>query len=299
MKKVIYTYSVVRYVHDPAAAEVLNVGILFYAPKIRFFGFKLEPRFKRLSETFAGFDGDQYRRTLRQFEQALTHLWENLAGGLPDMFDLPEDVGLLASQVWSDTDLSFQMGPTLAGVTDDPEHALEELFARMVLNQYERPMAMNLNDEDIWAKYAAPLPPVVKHTLQEKVLTTQDYNLKFPHAFKNGQWHLLQPIALDYSHATYTQEKASRWLGCATLLRDNPEVAKLYLLLGEPRQESNRQAYIRAKNILHKISGPHQIIEENEAADFAEYLVDYMRNHNILPKGNTDTEEKKHALPAK
>jgi hypothetical protein len=258
------------------------VGVLLYAPKARYFGFKLESRFNRLSTTFAGFDGEQYRRTLRQFEIALTRLWKSLAEGLPGLFDLPGDVGALASRVWSDAELSFRIGSTLAGITDDPERALENLFARMVLDQYERPLATNHSDEDVWSGYSHSFPIEVKRVLREKSILTEDYNLKFDHAFKNGQWHLLQPITLDYSKTGSIQEKASRWLGMATLLRDHPEIAQMYLLLGAPRQESSLPAYIRAKNILHKMPIQHKIIEEDEAADFAHYLRDYMREHGIF-----------------
>lgn len=288
MTRLAYTYSVVRYIHDPAAGEMLNIGVLLYASSGSYFGYRLEPRFKRLSEAFSSFDGDQYRRALRQFEQAITRLWDNLTAGLPGMFDLPTDLGALASQVWPDVDLSFRFGPTLAGVSDDAEQALESLFQRMVIDQYERPVAENRSDEDIWVSYSHRLPTEVKRVLREKTLETEDYELKFPHAFKNGLWHLLQPVTLDYSQSGNIQDKAARWLGRATLLRDNPEVARLYLLLGAPHQEGHQRAYLRAKNILHKLPVEHRIIEEDEAADFARYLLDYMKSHGVISEPNVD-----------
>jgi hypothetical protein len=48
--------------YDFAAGEMLNVGVLLYAPSARYFGFRLEPQFNRLSEAFSSFDGHQYRR---------------------------------------------------------------------------------------------------------------------------------------------------------------------------------------------------------------------------------------------
>lgn len=282
MSRIAYTYSVVRYTHDAAAGETLNIGVLIYAPDVSYLGFRLEPRFKRLSDAFAEFDGEQYRRTLRRFEQALDQLWNNLAGGLPGLFDLPPDIGLLAARVWPDQELSFRIGPTLAGITDDPEATLEALFRRMVIDQYERPITDNRTDEDVWRRYYSPLPSEARKVLREKVITTEDYDLKFPHAFKNGRWHLLQPVALDYAQAPEIQKKASLWLGRATLLGDDFDIAKLYLLLGAPREENQMKAYTRAKNILHKMALPHQIVEENEAADFARYLLDYMKEHGVI-----------------
>jgi hypothetical protein len=282
MSKITYTYAIVRYRHDPAAGEMLNIGVLLYAPARRYFGLRLEQHFKRLSEAFAGFDGEQYRRTVRQFEQAIGRLWNDLTEGIPGMFDLPPDVGSLVAQVWPDQDLSFSIGPMLAGVTDNPEQTMEAIYRRMVLDQYERPIVENRTDEDVWSRYYRPLPIEVKKALHEKTIETPDYELKFPHAFKNGQWHLLQPVTLDYTQNVNLQEKASRWLGRSVLLRDNQEIAKLYLLLGAPRQEDHRNAYNRAKNILNKMPIRHQIVEEDEAADFAIYLQDYMKDHGLL-----------------
>lgn len=287
MSKITYTYTVIRYTHDSAAGEMLNIGVLLYAPATRFFGWRLEQRFKRLSKAFAGFDGEQYRRTLRQFEQAVGKLWDNLAGGLPGMFDLPSDVVALAAQAWPDQDLSFRVGPMLAGITENPEQTLEAIFRRMVIEQYERPSVENRTDDEVWSRYYRPFAPEVKRVLREKTVETEDYELKFPHAFKNGHWHLLQPVTLDYTQAGNIQEKASRWLGRAALLRDNADVAKLYLLLGAPRQEGHVRAYVRAKNILNKIPLRHQIVEENEAADFAVYLQEYMKGHGLLKPTET------------
>ena len=298
MSKIAYTYSVVRYTHDPAAGETLNIGVIVYAPKIPYLGFRLETRYKRLAEAFAEFDGEQYRRTLRRFEQALEQLWRNMTGGLPGMFDLPPDIGLLVAQVWPDQEMSFCIGSTLAGITDEPQQTLESLFRRMVLDQYERSVTESRTDEDVWKRYYNPIPDAARKVLREKIIETEDYDLKFPHAFKNGRWHLLQPVTLDYTRTSEIQEKASRWLGKATLLSDDSDIAKLYLLLGAPRQEEQMRAYTRAKNILHKMAIPHRIVEENEAAVFAKYLADYMEEQGVIPDASQNEPEAMGAIRA-
>lgn len=291
MNKIAYTYSVVRYAHDTGTGESLNIGVILYSREMRWLRFKFEPRFKRLSDAFSGFDGDQHRRALRQFESALELLWHELSDGLPGLYDLPVDAATLAARVWTDAELSFRIGPSFAGLTDDPDKALESLFARMVLDQYDRPTVRSRTDEEVWAKYALPLPIPVKRVICEKIFEADDYELQFPHAFKNGLWHLLQPVTLDYSRSGEIQDKVARWLGRAALLRDNPEVAKLYLLLGAPRDEGHALAYARAKSILHRMPLSHQIVEENEAADFALFLQDYMRKHGVLPSEEAETEK--------
>src|SRR5438132_1459647 len=63
-------------------------------------------------------------------------------------------------------------------------------------------------------------------------------------------------------------------------LRGGP--MRLYLLLGPTHLEANRAAYVKAKNLLHKIPVPHELIEEDAAEDFARELADYMRRYGII-----------------
>ena len=65
-------------------------------------------------------------------------------------------------------------------------------------------------------------------------------------------------------------------------LEGSPELGRLYLLLGPPHLEMHRTAYVRAKNLLHRMPIPHELVEEDEAGDFAKQLADYMRQHGVL-----------------
>jgi hypothetical protein len=122
------------------------------------------------------------------------------------------------------------------------------------------------------------------------VLTTPEVEVKFNHAFKNEKWHVLQPLSMDYKRKENIQNKATRWLGNAVALEATPELGTLYLLLGPPVLETHRVAYTKAKNLLHKIKIKHELIEENEAENFADEISEYMRKHNI-GEGEANTEE--------
>ena len=96
MTKVPYTFAVIRYVHDRAAGEVLNIGVLVYAPSAHFIGVRAEPRFERLSRAFERFDGDGYRRTLRRLDNSVERLQKRWSQ-LPELRELPQDAGGLLS----------------------------------------------------------------------------------------------------------------------------------------------------------------------------------------------------------
>lgn len=283
MSTIPYTYTVVKYVHDPAAGEVLNIGVILWAPTQPFLGAKLEFRYERLSNTFVGFEGEHYKRTLHQLEVELDLLQQQYTDNLFIRSDKPQDVKQLVALIWPDEDLSFRTGPMLAGISDDTEGALEEIFDRLVNSQYPRQRAEKRTDEEVWTVYHRPLVHTkANKRLVPKVIATDEFSLKFDHSFKNEKWHVLEPVSMDYVKAESIQRKATTWLGNATALSGHPELGILYILLGKPRLEIHKKAYIKAKNLLHKMPIKHQLIEEEEAEDFAKNLAAYMKEHGVL-----------------
>lgn len=283
MNMIGYTFSVVRYVHDPAAGEALNVGVLLCAPDAGFLSAKLEYRFERLSEAFADFNGEHYRRVLRQIEAALTEIRERRRGSLFHVNKFPADVGGTVSEIMPDRDLAIQFGAMLAGITFDPEEELNSLFERMVSSQYDWRRADKRTDDEVWSIYQRSLVQRrIKRYLQPKKFEAADYEIRFEHAFKNERWHVLQPATMDYARPEGIQNKATRLLGTATALSGNRELETLYLLLGKPQERKHLKHYEKAKSLLHKMPVKHKVIEEDEAEDFAADLESYMRRHGVI-----------------
>jgi hypothetical protein len=281
--KVPYTFTVIRYIHDRAAGEMLNIGVLVYAPAAQFIGFRVEPRFERLSRAFSAFDGDAYRRTLKRLGDSIDQLQKRWSL-LPELRELPNDARGVLKLIWPDADLSFETGSVLAGLTTEPlTHVVDELFARMVSSQTPgRPDAERRTDEEVWTVYQRSLRERrISHLLAPTTFSAPEFEITFDHAFQNELWHVVQPVSMDFVRAESLQHKATRWLGNATALRGHPKLGKLYLLLGQPQLESHRGAYAKAKDLLHKMPVEHMLVEENDAAAFADQLAVFMREHGI------------------
>lgn len=283
MNMISYTFRVIRYVHDPAVGEMLNIGIMLYAPDEHYLGFKFDTLYSRLSNTFVNFDGENFRRHIHRIESALHRVAEEVKPSL-GIYELPSSLEVLTRRIFPDTGGSFLPGPVLAGITDDVTEELELLFDRMVASQYKRESRLRRNDEDVWAVYQRRLPVEVKRQLKEKTFETRDFEATFSHTFKNGRWHILEAVSMDYADPGTIQKKAVDWLGNGLALADHPDLAKMYLLLGAPQNEAYRSRYNRAKDLLDKIPVPHEIIEEDEATDFAAEITEYMREHGLLPE---------------
>jgi hypothetical protein len=237
-----------------------------------------------LSRAFGGFDGDTYRRTLKRLGDSVDGL-QNRWGLLPELRELPKDAGRLLKLIWPDADLSFEAGSVLSGITGEPlPHLVDELFARMVSSQAPgRGEAERRTGEEVWTVYQRPLRDRrISHLLAPQTFTAPEFEIKFDHTFQNNLWHVVQPVTMDFVRPESLQDKATRWLGNATALQGHPKLAKLYLLLGQPQLESHRGAYVKAKNLLHKMPLAHSLMEENEAAAFADDLAAFMREHGIV-----------------
>ena len=290
MNTIPYTFRVIRYVHDSAVGEMLNVGVLLHAPAANYMGFKFEPLYSRLSSTFVNFDGENFRRYISRMEAALRRVAEGVQPSL-GLYEPPRSMEAVTRLVFPDTGGSFQPGPLLAGITDDPAVELEIIFERMVASQYRRETKTRRDDEEVWSVYQRRLPQEVKRQLKAKTFETREFEATFPHTFKNGKWHILEPVSMDYADAGTIQKKAVDWLGNGVALEGHPDLGKMYLLLGAPQNEAYRVRYNRAKDLLNKIPVPHEIIEEDAATDFAEHITGYMREHGLLPDAdNVSTE---------
>lgn len=273
-----YTFQVIKYSHDPTAGEVLNIGVILYCPELEFLEIKAEHKFERLSQTFAGFDGEGYRYVLRRFETLVDRLKENYSQTL--ITTKPQDINQITAEIWPDADLSIKLGPVLAGVTDDPEEALSEIFERMVLSQYTKEERPRRSEEEVWAVYKKPLlQRQVASVLMPTSITTPDFHIDFEHVYKNERLHVLQPLSFDVMRSDTVQRKAASWLGNATALQDRPELGTLFLLLGRPQLASLRTAYEKAKRLLRRMPLQHQIVEEDEAESFAEEFMNFVRKH--------------------
>lgn len=277
-----YEYATIRYVHDPAAGECLNIGVLMLVSGEEeiFFQSKFEQRYSRLSEAFSAFDGESYRKFVHRIQVQVDRACNKL--NQSDLFT-PNQVSLavLLREIFPDPGMSFQHGPALAGITEDPASELDHLFFRFVSSQYDKEQVINRDDEAVWNTFRDPLKQHrVLEKLVEKTFTADEFEYSFQHAFKNGKWHVLESVSFDYVRAEQLKLKATNYLGIATALYGNPEIGKMYLLLGRPSREAHMRQYERAKRLLREhLQLPHELVEEQDAEQLAADVSKFMAEH--------------------
>ncbi len=274
-----YTFSVLRYVHDPVTAEFVNIGVALYAPEAKYLNALCTSHYQRLSNMFEPVDGDHFRQITRFVQSGVEALGQRLRTELP-FKAAPKNIEDLLAQVLPHDDSAIQFSSSGGGFSSNLEKTLSELHARYVERYPSKPARPSRDDEEVWRAFKEPLEKreIIKH-LRPKRISGPNYDYEFTRARKNEVWHAYEPISFDLVEASSIKDKANNWVGRGTSLIDSPEKFKVHLLLGKPRDSKLQTAYVQAKNILHKMPGKPEFVEEEEAEQFAENLKNEIKEH--------------------
>jgi hypothetical protein len=280
-----YSYTLLKYRHDQAAGEVLNVGVALLSSEGQV-GVCWSSRYARLSEAFAGFDGELYKDVLEKIERALERISKPMREGL---FQLEErekypHIGSVVRLAWPDQGLAYFVGPVMFGVTDNIEQELTILYDRFVLSQFDRQEAQaRLDDNAIWSNVRRVLTPRgITRVLQSKALGPAE--VEFEHAYLNHKWHVLEIVSLDYAHSSDVKQRALLTAGKASAVRDLEEFGSMTIIVAKPRRLQSEKPFRDAMRILENMPVKSRIVEEPDVDRFAESLEREMKDLGLLPR---------------
>jgi len=279
-----YSYTVLRYVHDPLTAEFVNVGLVMHLPETSIGPALLKAKTRktigRMRDMFPDLDRPAFNSTMRTINKMLAKLANQLAS---DGLIVSQGNALtFAQRVLPSDDSSLQWSPAGGGITEDPDRAFRRLYDRLVA-KYDVRGIQRRTDEDIWKPVRQMLEerslPV---TLEKKVILGSDDKVEFQHAWKNGAWHAYEPVSLDLADADGIYRKVHRWLGQLTSVSpDASEKFRPYFIVGAPLDPALESAYKNALNILRKSPGDVEVYEENEIEKLVNRIEDDIRAHRV------------------
>ena len=279
-----YTYTILRYVHDPRAGEALNVGIVLHMPADHRLLVKTRPTFKRVKDAFPDLDGEAFKGAMRAVDRAVAAVAKELSATL--LFSGQLDAGALARKALPEDDSSLQWSSIGSGLTDDAEATLERLYERLVRRNDDR-APRRRSDEEVWRPVRDRLAARgIQVPFQEKVITGELDSITFKHAWRNGQWHIYEPLSLDLADRDGIMDKACRWFGHLGAVRDTTDPLKLHFILGAPQEPALRPAYERAVALLRKAYLEPEVVEEPEIDTLVDRIEDEFRSHTAeIPAG--------------
>lgn len=267
-----YSYCFLRYRQDPEAGEFANIGVALWSPESRFLGFVGSKRYSRLTHFFGDIDKVGYRLLVAHVERRFDVLTDKLEQR--SLFPVEHaDIKEIAFQVVPQDDGALIWSPARGGLCEDPNAELSRIFQNYI-GKYNEPFEKSRRDDDevfraVFRKAFAP--EVLAARILEHEIIAPLASHTFKHAWKNGVWNVYETLSFDLLEKDAIERKAHTWFGRSVHLAQSLDQPMIHFLLGKPELAANAAAYGKAKDILSS-ERRVQLIEEDEAADFAEAL---------------------------
>lgn len=273
-----YSYVVLRYVHDILTGEFVNVGLVVVVPGQPLILTKARKTFGRIKNIFPDLDSDAYKRAIESIERGMKNVERSLKS--EGLFKGEKTAGDYARIALPLDDSSLQWSPVGAGLTSDPQKTFDQLYHRFI-TRYDRPSQRRRSDEDVWRPVEAKLKEQgVQVSLESKRVHGSTDTVDFRHAWKNGRWHVYEPLSFDLSDADNIKDKARRWLGHLSAVKVGAtEDVQVHFLVGRPQSASLVPAYKNAVDILRQVPFDNRVFEEDEIDDFVHEIEDEVRQH--------------------
>jgi hypothetical protein len=274
-----YTYTVLRYVHDARAGEMLNVGIVLHVAAEHRLLVKTRHTHGRLKDAFPDLDGEAFRGAMRAVERAIRAVAEDVAA--TTLLSGQGDAASYARKAMAADDSALQWSPVGSGLTSDAEATLERLFERLVRRNDDRTVRRRV-DEEVWRPVREKLAERnVQVPFEPKVIAGSLDSITFEHAWKNGSWHVYEPVSLDLADGDGIMAKTHRWLGHLTAVRDGAtDPLKLHFILGAPQDPALAPAYRRAVALFRQAALDPEVLEEDDVDALVARIEDEVRAHH-------------------
>ena len=262
-----YTFIVLRYVHDPLSAEFVNVGLVAHFPEWEGNRPVLKAQTRktigRMRDMFPDLGRADFVSAMQNVDRALSRLAKQVDG--EGMLPSGVDAGAFALRALPKDDSALQWSSLGSGLSRDMEKTFEALFARHITH-YDQQNDPRRSDDDVWRPVRACLD--ARHIaidLDQKVIRGDDDEVLFRHAWKNGSWHVYEPISLDLADTSGIANKAHTWLGkLSSIWKDAAEEFQPHFIVGAPLDQRLEGAYQKAIRILKKAPMEVRIYEESE-----------------------------------
>jgi hypothetical protein len=274
-----YSFVILRYVHDVLTAEFINVGVLMYVASEGRILARTRSTMGRLRGVFPDLDRVAFLSAMSNVRKGFQKLSRRKSTS--DLFRSIESVHALAQEAVPLDDSSLQWSPIGGGITGDIQQTFERLYAQFV-TRYDQRSSHRRTDEDVWRPVLMRLEERdLAGKLQEKVISGAVDDVTFKHAWRNGRWHVYEPVSFDLAEADSIKTKAREWLGhlSAVVSDGSAEPFKPHFFVAAPSNPSLLPAYEAAKNILLRAPNDPEVFEEGQLDELVSQIEDEVRAH--------------------
>lgn len=273
-----YSYVVLRYVHDVFTGEFVNVGLVMLTPQDGRLRAKTRKTISRIKGAFPDLDRSAFLSAMKNIDRGIRRTNQQIAS--EGLLRQKREVIDYARQILPVDDSALQWSSTAGGISSNAEETFDHLYARFV-SRYDSNQPRRRSDDDIWRPVREQLDSRgIDIALEHKVVSGRTDSIEFDRAWKNGRWHVYEPLSFDLADADGIKDKARRWRGHLEAVRDGSEDdIELHFLIGAPSNPKLRSAYKQAAAILKDAPFNPAIHEETDIEEFVDGIEDEFRAH--------------------
>ena len=178
-----YEYQLLRYRHDLATGEFVNVGLVYFDPQTRFLRVRMTERYGRLSDFFGNVSGTFLLRGLRKLEADFKKMTQRLGDELD--FASFRSVEQLTVAVLPPDDNTLFFSPAFKGWHLNHDTSFEELYERLIARYTDEAIEERHDDSYAWKKVFKKYFDEYGITtqLQERHIKTATDNIEFEREF--------------------------------------------------------------------------------------------------------------------
>lgn len=273
-----FQYSILKYYHSLALGEQINLGLLISSDQSEKIEFLYPRHLKRLSSVYSNISVNFLKHYLRDFEKRANELTRNEYNHVFKEFDLED----LIRQYFLVPDSNSLRFSKVRKAKQADYEKLKNYYYNAFLGEYEIKEETEKKDEKYVIKrvkdFIHKYNPDVEEKLKKDIdVSNKEWgvNVKFDLAWKNGSLNLLTPLGFDLYDPNSIIEKATRWYGTLSFLRDTAkqENYSFDILLTKPRKREFFSSYDNALKILNELNAPKNIYQEDEIEKYLNNLV--------------------------
>lgn len=272
--KLPYTYTVLRYVHDVTTGEFVNVGVVMHVPSQQRVLASTRTTFGRVKSIFPDLDSKAFISSLSVVKRSFN--------AIEKISSADGDATTIARRAVPKDDSSLQWSPAGSGLTGNVDETFKRLYERFVA-KYDKQSKHRRSDEDVWRPVSRRLEErQLGARLQETVIRGPVDDVVFKHAWKNGRWHVYEPVSFDFADADGIKIRAREWVGhlASVVAGGEAEPFKPYFIIGAPTDKSLMKAYHSAAAILRQAPNEPEIFEEAQVDDLVAKIEDEIRSND-------------------
>jgi hypothetical protein len=128
--KVAYSFSVLRYVHDPVTQEFINIGVAVFSPEAKYLRAICTTSYGRITHMFQTIDGHRFRQLSRHIQDAICAAGRQYQSAIP--LESGQTIEHLLAKVLPPDDSAIQFSKAGVGLTGDLDRTLNELYQRYI-----------------------------------------------------------------------------------------------------------------------------------------------------------------------